>query len=261
MHLRVHDSFYAGAPALRAHFDERHAPRLGLLADVSQVTKPLAAHQACSKGCWQQSVVQGTIPSVIQCCSAAGSKTRCRHARTASAGTSGTSRTSAPLCTCSQAASGSREPVFLPCKTIQHPGRQLQWVQQPPLLPRYTLLRTPADAFFPREQYAALQDALLDFGERRLGCRGMSPAWVACYVDGCRQARPARVARPYKPSCFSLLPGHTCAPGACLASLQHAAVGDQYLRRVLPRAFHTQRQTLWLWRAPINSLRFRNTSH
>jgi len=52
---------------------------------------------------------------------------------------------------------------------------------------RYTLLRSPADAFFPRAQYQALEAALLEFGERELGCRGMSPPWVACYVDGCRQ--------------------------------------------------------------------------
>ena len=76
------------------------------------------------------------------------------------------------------------------------------WSNTRPCCQRYTLLRTPADAFFPREQYAALQDALLEFGERRLGCRGMSPAWVACYIDGCRQARPARAARPCK-SCRS----------------------------------------------------------
>lgn len=66
-------------------------------------------------------------------------------------------------------------------------------VRPVPLLARYTLLRTPADSFFPREQYAALEDTLLAFGERTLGCRGMSPAWVACYVAGCRQARPAHV--------------------------------------------------------------------
>lgn len=55
---------------------------------------------------------------------------------------------------------------------------------------RYTLLRTPADSFFPSAQYQALEDALLEYGETQLGCRGMSPAWVACYTDGCRQVRP-----------------------------------------------------------------------
>ena len=149
-------------------------------------------------------VVHAIIPSVIRRCSAAGSQTRCRRARTASAGTFGTSRTSAPSLHLFQAPGRSREPVFSPRETFQQlPGRQPQWISKTPQLSRYTLLRAPADSFFPREQYAALQDALLDFGERRLGCRGMSPAWVACYVDGCRQARSAHVAHPRN---YSLLP-------------------------------------------------------
>jgi hypothetical protein len=69
------------------------------------------------------------------------------------------------------------------CCDGPHPEQQAasRWAR------RYTLLRAPADAFFPRPQYQALEAALLEFGERELGCRGMSPPWVACYVDGCRQ--------------------------------------------------------------------------
>lgn len=52
---------------------------------------------------------------------------------------------------------------------------------------QYTLLRTPADQFFPEEQYQQLEDALLDYGEEHLGCRGISPVWLSYYVDGCRQ--------------------------------------------------------------------------
>ena len=52
---------------------------------------------------------------------------------------------------------------------------------------QYTLLRTPADQFFPEEDYQRLEDALLDYGEQQLGCRGISPIWLSYYVDGCRQ--------------------------------------------------------------------------
>lgn len=54
---------------------------------------------------------------------------------------------------------------------------------------QYTLLRTPADQFFPEEQYQQLEDALLDYGEEQLGCRGISPIWLSYYVDGCRQVQ------------------------------------------------------------------------
>lgn len=40
---------------------------------------------------------------------------------------------------------------------------------------QYTLLRTPADAFFPPELYDRLEDALIEYGEKVLGCRGISP--------------------------------------------------------------------------------------
>ena len=52
---------------------------------------------------------------------------------------------------------------------------------------QYRLLRTPAHAFFSQSLYDRLEDALVEFGERRLGCRGISPIWLSYYVDGCRQ--------------------------------------------------------------------------
>ncbi len=52
---------------------------------------------------------------------------------------------------------------------------------------QYTLLRTPAEHFFPPALYDALEDALIEFGERELGCRGISPIWLSYYVHGCRQ--------------------------------------------------------------------------
>jgi hypothetical protein len=52
---------------------------------------------------------------------------------------------------------------------------------------QYSLHRTPADAFFPSDLYDQLEDALVEYGERVLGCRGISPVWLSYYTDGCRQ--------------------------------------------------------------------------
>ena len=52
---------------------------------------------------------------------------------------------------------------------------------------QYSLMRTPADQLLPAEEYEALEDHLLAFGEERLGCRGISPIWLSYYIDGCRQ--------------------------------------------------------------------------
>ncbi|CAL5227248.1 g10177 [Coccomyxa viridis] len=67
---------------------------------------------------------------------------------------------------------------------------------------QYTLLRTPADQFFPEEAYQQLEDALLEYGEEHLGCRGMSPVWLSYYVDGCRQELHAD--SPHGPWAFVL---------------------------------------------------------
>lgn len=52
---------------------------------------------------------------------------------------------------------------------------------------QYNLMRTPADGFFPRQLYDRLEDALVEYGERALGCRGISPIWLSYYVHGSRQ--------------------------------------------------------------------------
>lgn len=52
---------------------------------------------------------------------------------------------------------------------------------------QYSLIRTPADSFFPADVYDRLENALTEFGERVLGCRGISPVWLSYYIDGCRQ--------------------------------------------------------------------------
>jgi hypothetical protein len=44
-----------------------------------------------------------------------------------------------------------------------------------------------AQVYFPADLYAALEDALLAYGESRLGCRAITPIWMSYYVDGCVQ--------------------------------------------------------------------------
>ncbi|EIE23883.1 hypothetical protein COCSUDRAFT_28507 [Coccomyxa subellipsoidea C-169] len=67
---------------------------------------------------------------------------------------------------------------------------------------QYTLLRTPADHFFPEDTYRELEDALLEYGEQQLGCRGISPIWLSYYVHGCRQELHAD--SPHGPWAFVL---------------------------------------------------------
>jgi len=52
---------------------------------------------------------------------------------------------------------------------------------------QYSLLRTPAGLFFPESVYKAFLTRLLEFAGARFGCRGMTPAWLSLYVDGCEQ--------------------------------------------------------------------------
>ena len=52
---------------------------------------------------------------------------------------------------------------------------------------QYTALRTPAWTYFPRPLYARLHERLVAYGRDVLGCHDISPPWLSCYVDGCRQ--------------------------------------------------------------------------
>ncbi len=49
---------------------------------------------------------------------------------------------------------------------------------------QYSLMRTPADAFFPPDLYKELENKILDHGQDMLGCRGISPIWLSYYVSG-----------------------------------------------------------------------------
>lgn len=52
---------------------------------------------------------------------------------------------------------------------------------------QYTLLRTPAWHYFPAPLYRALHERLVRWGRENLGCHDISPPWMSCYVEGCRQ--------------------------------------------------------------------------
>lgn len=52
---------------------------------------------------------------------------------------------------------------------------------------QYTALRTPAWTYFPRQLYAQFHNRLVAWGRSQLGCHDISPPWLSCYVEGCRQ--------------------------------------------------------------------------
>lgn len=52
---------------------------------------------------------------------------------------------------------------------------------------QYTALRTPAYHFFPKDLYEDFHNQLVWWGRRTLGCHDISPPWMSCYVDGCKQ--------------------------------------------------------------------------
>lgn len=52
---------------------------------------------------------------------------------------------------------------------------------------QYTTLRTPAYHFFPKKLYEEFHNQLVWWGRRNLGCHDISPPWMSCYIDGCKQ--------------------------------------------------------------------------
>lgn len=51
----------------------------------------------------------------------------------------------------------------------------------------FTQLRTPAYQYFPQAEYVRFHRHLVRFGREQLGCHDISPPWLSCYVEGCRQ--------------------------------------------------------------------------
>ncbi|MFN7728541.1 MAG: 2OG-Fe(II) oxygenase [Bdellovibrio sp.] len=52
---------------------------------------------------------------------------------------------------------------------------------------QYTLLRTPAYHYFTEKLYANFHESLVMWGRKNLGCWDISPPWLSCYVEGCKQ--------------------------------------------------------------------------
>lgn len=65
---------------------------------------------------------------------------------------------------------------------------------------QYTLLRTPAYAYFEQKLYMKFHHDLVMWGRRTLGCWDISPPWMSCYVEGCKQELHSDV--PHGPWAF-----------------------------------------------------------
>lgn len=65
---------------------------------------------------------------------------------------------------------------------------------------QYTLIRTPALEYFPKNLSLELVRHLLAWGRENLGCHSISPPWLSYYVDGCGQDFHADV--PHGPWAF-----------------------------------------------------------
>ncbi len=65
---------------------------------------------------------------------------------------------------------------------------------------QYTALRTPAYHYFPAEDYRRFHESLVWWGRRNLGCHDISPPWLSCYIDGCKQELHADL--PHGPWAF-----------------------------------------------------------
>jgi len=49
---------------------------------------------------------------------------------------------------------------------------------------QYSMLRTPAAAYFPEDLFEEFCEELAAFGQTHLGCDAFTPPWLACYTDG-----------------------------------------------------------------------------
>lgn len=65
---------------------------------------------------------------------------------------------------------------------------------------QYTLLRTPADHFFPKKIYQAFLQELGAWALENLGCSAITPPWLSNYIEGCEQQLHSDV--PHGPWAF-----------------------------------------------------------
>jgi hypothetical protein len=65
---------------------------------------------------------------------------------------------------------------------------------------QYTLVRTPADHFFPARAYQDFLKQLTAWGRNTLGCSAITPPWLSYYIEGCEQKLHSDV--PHGPWAF-----------------------------------------------------------
>jgi hypothetical protein len=71
---------------------------------------------------------------------------------------------------------------------------------------QYTLLRTPASQYFPAKAFRAFLRRLSLWGQRTLGCAGLTPPWLSLYLEGCEQKLHSDVPHGPWAYVFSLSP-------------------------------------------------------
>jgi hypothetical protein len=73
---------------------------------------------------------------------------------------------------------------------------------------QYNLLRTPAFEYFDQKIYMRFHKELVLWGRRTLGCWDISPPWMSCYIEGCKQELHSDVPHGPWAFVFSLSPQH-----------------------------------------------------
>jgi hypothetical protein len=71
---------------------------------------------------------------------------------------------------------------------------------------QYTALRTPAYTYFDQKLYMQFHKELVLWGRRTLGCWDISPPWMSCYIEGCKQELHSDVPHGPWAFVFSLTP-------------------------------------------------------
>jgi hypothetical protein len=71
---------------------------------------------------------------------------------------------------------------------------------------QYTLIRTEAENIFSKKVFQDFSQNLIEFGQRYLGCDGITPPWISYYVDGCKQDLHADVPHGPWAYVYSLTP-------------------------------------------------------
>lgn len=71
---------------------------------------------------------------------------------------------------------------------------------------QYTLIRSEAESIFTKNSFQSFSQTLIEFGQKYLGCDGITPPWISYYVDGCKQELHADVPHGPWAYVYSLTP-------------------------------------------------------